>query len=303
MKKFLILLSTVAFFATGNLLSQDIIYKIDRTEIKAKIVEIQEDFIKYTLFDSPNSPLRNIRVSDVFMIIYQDGKRETFPAVKSEQKTIEKTDSISENPTDKKSKETLNNEEVNIKTTTTPVVQEPPKEQPQNNYVESTTSSFEREKDLKIGFSTRKFTNSSLRDDIDKLLGLDIQLGIEVVKDLTVELSASKHWKKLEENDKFRYYEAGFLFNYCPWHFYLGAGPSIGVLQYQEYDTSVPGNAHWNPYSYYAIGATGRIGLIFGFGENIGGYIEIKYTKINIEDSGERIDAGSAGISLGLILK
>lgn len=62
-----------------SLIGQDIIIKYDKTELKSKVIEIQEDFIKYYLFESLNGPIRNIKISDVFMIIYSDGTKETFP--------------------------------------------------------------------------------------------------------------------------------------------------------------------------------------------------------------------------------
>jgi hypothetical protein len=82
------LLIVFLFFTILFSKSQDLIIKIDGSEIKSKVLEIQEDIIKYTLYDSPNGPLRNIRISDVFMIIYQDGTRENF-TVKSETKNAE----------------------------------------------------------------------------------------------------------------------------------------------------------------------------------------------------------------------
>lgn len=109
MKKLLfVLFSLVAFFATGNLLSQDIIIKNDKTEIKAKVIEIQEEFIKYTLFESPNGPLRNIRISEVFMVIYQDGTRETFNSqedvmINKEKvrEIVKETENLNSNPIEK----------------------------------------------------------------------------------------------------------------------------------------------------------------------------------------------------------
>jgi len=57
---------------------QDIIIKNDKSEIKSRIIEIQEDLIRYYLYDQQEGPIRNIRVSDVFMILYSDGTREIF---------------------------------------------------------------------------------------------------------------------------------------------------------------------------------------------------------------------------------
>lgn len=58
--------------------AQDIIVKTDQTEIKAKVLEIEESKIKYKLFDHQDGPTYNIAKKEVFMIIYKSGKRETF---------------------------------------------------------------------------------------------------------------------------------------------------------------------------------------------------------------------------------
>jgi len=81
MKKLLYLIVTFTILLRFPLYSQDIIIKNNKAEIKAKVVEIQEDLIKYKLYEDANGPLRNIQISDVFIIIYETGKRETFPTV------------------------------------------------------------------------------------------------------------------------------------------------------------------------------------------------------------------------------
>jgi hypothetical protein len=58
--------------------AQDIILTLEGDEIKAKIQEISDDIIKYKEYDFLDGPLRNILVSDVFMIIYENGRRESF---------------------------------------------------------------------------------------------------------------------------------------------------------------------------------------------------------------------------------
>ena len=86
-----ILLYSVSF-------SQDIIYKIDGTEIRSKVLEITTDVIKYKIFDHLSSPARNISISEVFMIIYEDGTREVLK--KSDDDIIEQTTKIKKEDTD-----------------------------------------------------------------------------------------------------------------------------------------------------------------------------------------------------------
>lgn len=68
----------ILFLLTKFSFAQDIIIKKDQTEIKAKVLELEETKIKYKLFEHQDGPTYNISKQDVFMIIYKSGKRETF---------------------------------------------------------------------------------------------------------------------------------------------------------------------------------------------------------------------------------
>ncbi len=61
-----------------NLIAQDIIIKRNGDEIKSKILEITSETIKYKKFEFQDGPIRNINISDVFMVIYENGEREKF---------------------------------------------------------------------------------------------------------------------------------------------------------------------------------------------------------------------------------
>lgn len=70
-----VLLSLLTGFSVK---SQDVIIKTDKKEIKAKILEIDENTVKYKKFEFLDGPSYNINKSEVFMIIYKNGTRETF---------------------------------------------------------------------------------------------------------------------------------------------------------------------------------------------------------------------------------
>lgn len=74
MKRVLMLL----VFLSGFVFAQDVIYKSDGTEIKAKVLEILPDMIKYKKFENLDGPTYNIGRDEVFMIAYQNGQREVF---------------------------------------------------------------------------------------------------------------------------------------------------------------------------------------------------------------------------------
>jgi len=61
-----------------NAIAQDIILKQDGSEIKAKVLEITDQQIKYKDFDFQSGPTRNINIPDVFMITYENGQKEVF---------------------------------------------------------------------------------------------------------------------------------------------------------------------------------------------------------------------------------
>ncbi len=58
------------------LFAQDLIIKNDKSELKAKVVEITDEHIKYHDWDNLKGPIYNISKSLVFMIQYENGKRE-----------------------------------------------------------------------------------------------------------------------------------------------------------------------------------------------------------------------------------
>ena len=87
-KKFLLF----AFMAvlSYSSMAQDVILKKDGSEIQAKVLEITEFAIQYKNFDFQNGPIRNINISEVFMITYEDGKKEVFNKQTSMPATSEK---------------------------------------------------------------------------------------------------------------------------------------------------------------------------------------------------------------------
>lgn len=64
--------------ANASVKAQDFIIKNDKSEIQAKVLEITDETIKYKQFQFQDGPVYNVKKTEVFMIIYQNGKRETF---------------------------------------------------------------------------------------------------------------------------------------------------------------------------------------------------------------------------------
>lgn len=76
MKNIYILLFVI--LPLGNVFSQDIIIDLELNEIKSKIIEITESEIKYKKWENLGGPLYNISKNRVYMIIYENGQRDTF---------------------------------------------------------------------------------------------------------------------------------------------------------------------------------------------------------------------------------
>lgn len=75
MRKIITLLLLIATF---NGFSQDVIIKNDKNELKVKVMEILPDMVKFKYAGRIDGPLYSIYKKEIFMIIYEDGKRETF---------------------------------------------------------------------------------------------------------------------------------------------------------------------------------------------------------------------------------
>lgn len=74
-------------FFSQPLFSQDIVITTEQKEIICQVIEITSEDIKYRLLDDENL-LRSISKSKVFLIIYENGKREYFSRAQNEDNTI-----------------------------------------------------------------------------------------------------------------------------------------------------------------------------------------------------------------------
>lgn len=75
--------------------AQDVIVKTDKSEIKAKVIELTDNTIKYKNWDNLDGPIYNISKSDVFIIIYANGKREIIKKDESSKMETKQTLSLS----------------------------------------------------------------------------------------------------------------------------------------------------------------------------------------------------------------
>jgi len=78
MKKIVLALLIATLFSVVSAFAQDVILKTDGTEINAKVLEITDRQVKYKDIGFIDGPTRNIDIFDVFMITYENGKKEVF---------------------------------------------------------------------------------------------------------------------------------------------------------------------------------------------------------------------------------
>ena len=93
-RKILLTISVLLCLITQGI-SQDVIIKRNGTEIQTKIIQITDDFIKYKDYSFLDGPLRSLYISEVFMVVYENGQRERFDQIteveKQPQKESQKT--------------------------------------------------------------------------------------------------------------------------------------------------------------------------------------------------------------------
>ena len=68
----------VFFLAPAVVYCQDLIVKKTGETIVSKVVEITQNDIRYKRADNPNSPIISILKTEVFVISYENGTRESF---------------------------------------------------------------------------------------------------------------------------------------------------------------------------------------------------------------------------------
>ena len=88
----IMLIALIGFGIITN--AQDIILKKDGSEIKAKVLEITDQQIKYKDFDFQSGPIRNLNISEVFLITYENGQREVFNKVNETNASSSKRQSV-----------------------------------------------------------------------------------------------------------------------------------------------------------------------------------------------------------------
>jgi predicted small secreted protein len=80
----IIVLLILSFLIVQAVYSQDVIVKNNGERIEAKNVEVKGSHIKYKEWGHPEGPPKTLFHCDIFVIIYEDGKREVFPQPEEE---------------------------------------------------------------------------------------------------------------------------------------------------------------------------------------------------------------------------
>lgn len=82
MKKQL-LITITAIFTNLTIYSQDLITKRNGDEIKAKVIEVGTDEVKFKKFDNIDGPLFVVKKSEIIFIKYENGSKEIFEDIKT----------------------------------------------------------------------------------------------------------------------------------------------------------------------------------------------------------------------------
>jgi hypothetical protein len=76
----LFLFLLLLFLSGASLRAQDVLTLMNGTEIKAKVLEINDTEVRYRNFGDNDGPVRTVSKSELFMIRYESGTREVFDA-------------------------------------------------------------------------------------------------------------------------------------------------------------------------------------------------------------------------------
>ena len=74
----IVLLAFIVVFIGTSSFSQDVIILKDNFKMEVKVIEITTSMVKYKRFDQQDGPLRNVAISEVKEIIYEDGTWDNF---------------------------------------------------------------------------------------------------------------------------------------------------------------------------------------------------------------------------------
>jgi hypothetical protein len=77
MKKIILLLVVLIGFGISAI-AQDIIITKDATKINSQVIEVNENDIRYKLFDNPNGPIYFLKKSEIASILYENGHVDVF---------------------------------------------------------------------------------------------------------------------------------------------------------------------------------------------------------------------------------
>lgn len=69
---------TLLLLVTINVSAQDVVVKKDGSTILAKVLEVNQDNIRYKKFSNPDGPTYTIGLSDVMAVNYENGEKDTF---------------------------------------------------------------------------------------------------------------------------------------------------------------------------------------------------------------------------------
>ena len=74
---------SIFLLASINVAAQDVVVKKDGSTILAKVLEVNQDNIKYKKFSNPNGPTYTIGLSDVMTVNYENGEKDNFNNIES----------------------------------------------------------------------------------------------------------------------------------------------------------------------------------------------------------------------------
>src|ERR1041384_4983141 len=82
------IIKSLIILLPGFVNAQDLLFKSDNLKLEVKVLEVNENTIRYKVFNNPDGPVYTISKKDVAMVIYKNGTHEVFKASVKEERPV-----------------------------------------------------------------------------------------------------------------------------------------------------------------------------------------------------------------------
>jgi hypothetical protein len=145
---------------------------------------------------------------------------------------------------------------------------------------------------IRLGMTFRDFNDNDLKKEVGALFGFELNCGKNMTKNFDAELYNSWFFKGWDNGKKrINIFETGVFGELTFGDFYIGLAPKM---------VSYFSRNEGKKFSDVTFGFGGRMGYEIKLSDKMKLDLDINYSKVNIEEDGEKYDIGTNGFSVRL---